>query len=399
MQKLDVRVVTSGYSLSQGEYFGSGCRIGLLMTDHVFRLFWPRETGMDRGTAIGANELAPEVRNRILALAGNEPGEFVLRLPYLDRKQCRKQGDILRGLTLVREGSVIRAVLPPQAAARDLAASSVLTDPLWRSGPSERQPAYFHTWQGVSLALQRWLRDQVAQAYFADAARFEDRPAAYPVIVYQASRLCHGHPRTEFTYDLRDYPECDTTLAASWKMTGRTIQAVLQRIESRLLAAGRMELAHRYAPVWHRDVLVAVQKRPRPYVELLMMEAAVINAVIDLGTERSLEAAKRFAAVVNLNLRNARGIDLRELGTGVLAEATRVLAIAGSEKRSRGGDNLLDGGMLQDLHAGAAGSPDAGIAGQEDGDHGKAHGGCQVRNAGIVADVNARAGEPAGQFV
>ena len=271
------------------------------------------------------DDLPREIRDQVLALVEDERGEFVLRLPFLDRKECRKQEESLRGLTFVREGNAIRAVLGPQAAARDLAATLALTDPAWLEAPSERRPAYFPVWQSVSLALQRWLRNRVAEAYFEDVARFEDRPAAYPVIVYQGSRLCHGHPRTEFTYDLRDYPECDTTLEASWKMTGRAIQMVLRRIERRLLESGMVELAHRYAPVWHKDVLVSVQKKPRPYVELLMAEATLINAVIDLGTERSVQAANRFGVCVNLNLRKIGGIDLRWLGMGVLEETTRVL--------------------------------------------------------------------------
>ena len=333
------------------------------------------------------DDLPQEFRDRVLALEGNEPGEFVLRLPFLDRKECRKQQEILRGLTLMREGNVIRAVLGPQAAARDLAATLALTDSVWLNAPSERQPAYFPVWQSVSLALQRWLRNCVAGAYFQDIARFVDRPAAYPVIVYQASRLCHGHPRTEFTYDLRDYPECDTTLEASWKMTGRSLQTVLRRIECRLLDAGMVELAHRYAPVWHKDVLVSVQKKPRPYVELLMAEAALINAVIDLGTERSVQAANRFAACVNLNLRKICGMDLRELGTGVLVEATRAL------------NHLINGGVLEDSDVLSTGSPDVRIGGQKNGDDRSAYSGRKMGDPGIVADIDARRGEPAGQVV
>ena len=273
--------------------------------------------------------------------------------------------------------------------------TAVFTDPAWLNAPTERDPAYFWAWQGVSLALQRWLRDQVAAMYFADPARFENRAAAYPVIVYQASRLCHGRPRTEFTYDLRDYPECRTTLAASWKLTGRATRAILGHIERRLDEAGRTELAHRYAPVWHQDVLVAVKNKPKSYVHLLTAESALINAVIDLGTERSAEAANRFAKTVHLNFRKLYGMDLQGLGAGALAEATRVLA----QRHARGGDHLGDGGALQNSDVPATRSPDQCVAGQEDGDHGRAHGGRQVRDAGIVADVDPRRREPAGQFV
>jgi hypothetical protein len=362
------------------------------MTNQLFRSYWPRETGIESGDALGANDLPPEVRDQVLTLAGNDPGEFALRLPFMDAKECRRQSEILRGLSLMREGYEIRAVLGPQAAARDLAAISALIDPVWRNAPTERQPAYFTVWQRVSLALQKWLRNRIAEAYFEDVARFEDRQAAYPVIVYQSSRLCHGHPRTEFTYDLRDYPECHTTLTSSWKMTGRATQAVLRVIECRLLEAGLTALAHRYTPVWHQDVLVSVQKKPKPYVELLMAEAALINAAIDLGTERSVQAANRFATAVNLNLRKVAGMDLRGLGVGLLLEATRVLGDCR-------GDHLVNGGMFKNGDMRTARSPDPGIGSQENGDDANAHGGCQVRDTGIVADVNSRGGEPAGQLI
>jgi hypothetical protein len=189
--------------------------------------------------------------------------------------------------------------------------------------------------------------------------RFENRQAAYPVIVYQASRLCHGRPRTEFTYDLRDYPECRTTLVSSWKLTGRAIQVVLRRIELRLNNAGMTELAHRYAPVWHQDVLVAVKKKPKAYVDLLMAESAVINAAIDLGTERSVDAANRFSKTVHLNLRKVYGMDLEGLGVGTLEEATRVL----SQHHLSRGDDLSDIRAFQNGDVLAAGSPDTRIAG------------------------------------
>jgi hypothetical protein len=253
-------------------------------------------------------------------------------------------------------------------------------------------------WQRVSVALQRTLRDGVARAYFQDLARFENRPAAYPVIVYQASRLCPGRPRTEFSYDLRDYPECRTTLEASWKLTGRAIQAVLRRIELRLNDAGMTELAHLYAPVWHQDVLVAVMKKPKAYVDLLMAESAVINSAIDLGTERSVASANRFGKTVHLNLRKLYGMDLRDLGVGALEETTRVL----SQMHASGSDNLIDTGIFQNSNLAGdapAGSPDARIAGEEDGDDGRTDGGCQMRDAGVIADVYARRRDPAGELV
>jgi hypothetical protein len=185
---------------------------------------------------------------------------------------------------------------------------------------------------------------------------------------------------------------------ASWKLTGRAIQAVLGRTERRLNEAGMTELAHRYAPIWHQDVLVAVKKKPKPYVDLLMAESAVINATIDLGTERSVQAANRFGKTVHLNLRKLYGMDLQRLGVGTLEEATRVLA----QYRVNRGDNLSDAGALQNGDAAfnvTAGRPDARITSQKNGDHRRPNGGGQMRDARVVADVHARRRDPAGQIV
>jgi hypothetical protein len=329
-----------------------------VMNTQVFRLYWLQESGCDAGTPISAGELPPAVRDRVVALAAGEAGEIAVRLPFFDRKDSRRQDQILRALPLERAGNVIRAVLAPPAAARDLAATLALTDPAWVNTPAERHAAYFGVWQRVSLALQRWLRERVGDEYFRDLARYEDRDSAYPMIVYQASRRFHGRPRTEFTYDLEDFPECQATVASAWKMIGQSMQTVLERIEKRLYEAGRADIAHRYAPVWHQDILNAVRKKPKRLVELLSAESAVINAVIELGTQRSVDAANRFARAVTMNLRNVHGLDMRGLSIGVLEEATRALTQSDAGR----GQHLLDRRMVQNRDVRAAWRPDFRIA-------------------------------------
>ena len=178
------------------------------------------------------------------------------------------------------------------------------------------------------------------------------------MIVYQASRMFHGRPRTEFTYDLRDFPECHTTVAGAWKMIGRSMQTVLERVENNLREAGRADIAHRFAPVWHQDILNAVRKKPKRFAELLSAESAVINAVIELGTQRSVESANRFARTVNLNLRSVHGLDMRGLSMGVLEETTRVL----TDADTGGKQNLFDRRALQNRNVGTAWRPNLRIA-------------------------------------
>lgn len=331
----------------------------------TFELFWLRETGCDAGTPLTAQDLPPSIRDRVVALAQEDaaaaPATFQLRLPYLDRVEERKQDEILAALPFERTGTLIRAVLDPASATRDVAATFALTDPLWRGAPTERDPAYFPTWQRVSMALQRWLRDRVCEEYFRDAARFEDRAAAYPIIVYQACRPFFGKPRTEFTYDLRDFPWCEDTLEASWKLTGRGIQRSLAAIEKRLNELGQERLARRYSPVWHEDVLVAVRRKPRVYADLLAREAAVINAVIDLGTQPTPASIQRAAKVINQQLRKVHGDDMKKLGCGLFDAATRALASRAGSGFLSDGDDLLDGWTLEDAHVGATRSPDARI--------------------------------------
>ncbi len=323
--------------------------------------------------------------------------KLLCAFPFLDKaQQWRRRGEILRALRLERVGDTIQGVLTPVAAARDLAATLALTHPAWIGAPSDREPFYFPVWRGVSVALQRSLRAWIVAEYFRDLARYEDRDAARPMVVYSAARLCHGRPRTEFTYDLSDYPECQATLAAAWKMIGNSLQTKMAYVESVLREAGMAALSRRYAPVWYQDVLGAVQEKPRRFVALLAAESALINALIGLGTERSAAAVNRFAKIANRSLRNVYGMDLRWLGVSVLHETTQVLQ---AQQMPSGGENVIDGRIFEDRDPGPPGRPDRRIGGEEDsGDRGT-DGRRQMSDAGIVPNVKTRRRKPAGQRV
>lgn len=296
----------------------------------IFELYWPRETGSNAGTRLTEYQLESAgldaaARARVLALAGNSDGVFELRLPFVDRRECRRKGEVLRATRLIREGNAIRSVPASQSASlRDLAAYTLLTRTAWRAAPHERDRKCFRTWQTVSLAVQRALRIWIPEIYFRDSAQFEDRVAAYPVLLYRASRPCHGRPRTEFTYDVAD-PQ---SMTSAWRMTGQSLQSVLAHVETRLHVEGQPVLARRYAPIWSEDIIRAVKQRPRPFVEMLAQEAMLVNAVIGLGTSRSMMAVKPFARAANAALRRMAGMDMRSLSYKVMEEATDALARA-----------------------------------------------------------------------
>jgi hypothetical protein len=366
----------------------------------TFRLYWLRETDFDRGTPLRAHELPAAIRERVLELAApesaeNDTREFLLRLPYFDRREWRARDEILAATQLERHGNLIRAVLDPSSATRDMAATLALTDPAWRDTPNERDPAYFETWQRVSMALQAALKRWIAAAYFEDLARLENRDAAFSLLVYQCSRGFTGKPRSEFTYDLRDYPDCKDTLALASKLIGCRVQEALRTLEQRLLDAGRPALARRYSPVWHEDAVMLVRRKPRRLAELLAAESAIVNAAIDLGTERTPAAVGRCARIINSALRNVEGLDLRKLGVAVFEVATRAL----TQPTAGAGQDLFDGRVFEDGHVSPPGGPYARIGGQKYGDHGDAHGSREMRDPRVVADVQPRSGEPARQLV
>ena len=363
----------------------------------TFRLFWLRESACDAGTVLQAAALDRSIRDRVLELTGGEPGEFTLRLPFCDRREWRKRSALLPQIPLERTGDLIRCVLTPSALTRDLAATLVLTHPLWRATPAPHRAEYKTTWQHVSLALQRGLRSWIAEEFLRDPARCEDRHLGYTLAVYQASRPFQGRNRArgEFCYDLEAYPSSAAVLEDAWKLTGRATQFALQAMERKLEAAGLAELARRYAPVWYEDVHIAVEKKPSRFASLLSVDSAVINAVVDLAVSPNAAAINRSARLINRALRNVLGVDMRSIGELALEETTRVLT-----QIQTGRVQNLDGiRPIEDSDVTPSGSPDQRIGDQEDGQHRSPDGSGQMSDAGVVADIQARGSQPTSQFV
>jgi hypothetical protein len=343
----------------------------------TFRLYWLRETACDAGTLVDAAALDPSVRDRVLAFTGGDDGEFLVRLPFLDRREWRDRQALLSAVPMERVGNLIRSVLDPPAATRDLAATLIFTDPSWIHAPAPASADFQVTWQRVSTALQKGLREWIPREFLADPSRCEDRPRVYALAVYQGSRpfAPRGRAKSEFAYDLRGYPDCRNILMAAWRLTGRPTQDALAQIEEALNAVGRAELARLYSPVWAEDVRLAVRRRPKRFVDLLATDSVVINSVVDLASDPTAATAIRAARAINGALRDVLGMDLRKLGVVVLEEATRILANLQAAKNQAGGrEHLLHTRPLKDPDVCSPGSPDLSIARNEDSDHGRADG-------------------------
>jgi len=365
------------------------------MNSPTFRVFWLRENGCDAGVVRPANEIEPAIRERILSLTGGEDGEFILRLPYMDRNEWKQRGKILRSLAYERDGRLIRAILKPEAATRDLVASLALTEPIWIDAPAERHPRFHHAWHRVSLAVQRTLKEAIADVYFSGLDRLKSSDASYSMVVYQSSRPFSAKTRHQFTYDLGDYPDCRQVAVAATTQTGVRMKRILEQLHQRLLDAGRADLARRYTPNWYPDILSAVRRKPRRFLDLLMRETEIVNAVIELGAGRTPLAANTCARAINSILRCVQSVDMRVLGVKVLEAATAALA----QTEQGSGADVLDAGAHQRRDLLPSRHPDRGIGREEDRDDRDADRRGQMPDAGIVSDIQARGSEPAREFM
>jgi hypothetical protein len=245
-----------------------------------------------------------------------------IHLPFLDLREWRRRSEVLRALKLTCEGRLIRHVAANATVAfRDVVADTVGGHPAWTGAPVERQRNYFRTWRSVSVALQEMLRRKSLEIYFRDISAYEDRAAAWPLLVYHALRPSRGVPETEFTYDIGDVAVLDEAL----KLMQRPMRDLLEAARVRLLAADRPELSRRYAPIWHEDVVRAVRAKPRRLLALLGDEAMLIDAFITLGASKDLAQVKPFTRRIMTTLRSFYDCDMRELAEPLLEEATRAL--------------------------------------------------------------------------
>ncbi len=318
--------------------------------ENIFHLYWRRENGCDAGTPVSLQELDPLLQPRVAELAQEfaqelappAAPEFVppmeLHLPFLDLREWRRRSEMLRTLELVREGRAIRYV-PTNASAvfRDSVADLVGGHHAWTGAPVERQRYYFRTWRGVSVAIQEFLRRKALEIYFRDIDAYEDRAAAWPLLVYHALRPCHGVPETEFTYDIADIGMLDEAL----KLMQRPLRDLLETARVRLAEAGRAELSRRYAPIWHEDVVRAVRAKPRRLLAVLGDEAMLVDAVITLGASKNLSLVKPFTRRIMTTLRSFYDCDMRELAIPLMEEVTRALEEAHISRPNRNAQSAL----------------------------------------------------------
>jgi hypothetical protein len=211
----------------------------------------------------------------------------------------------------------------------------------------------------ISLTLQAALREHVPDIYFADAGRYENVKAAYPMLVYQASRPFRGKVRTELTYDVLN----PRSLAALFRRAKAGLVPLLERVEGQLRLQEQPDLADKYLSKRAGDIIQSVQRLSvsRRLLYLLVRgEGALLDALIELsgfGNYSPSEQVKRWAALGrrwNYQLRHLYpGRDFTSLAPLLLGAVSKV--IESPERTHPGPDS--DGDAI------GAGSIDPGSSG------------------------------------
>jgi len=217
--------------------------------------------------------------------------------------------------------------------------------PAWLEAPGERDPGFFAAYARVSTAVQRAIRVWLPYLYFSSAERYETLEAAFPLVVYRASRPFACKPNYDFCYDVMN----EQSMRAFFRAAGQQLPRELAKVEDLLLKAGKKKTASFYAPEEARDILASVQRKPRLLESLLVADAFLVDALVNLGCqghelsetaeEDPSEAARglcRFAAdlvrAFHTKLRRLYGgQEFLALGGLLLVEATNALDGDGSQ--------------------------------------------------------------------
>ncbi|MEK7406747.1 MAG: hypothetical protein AAB225_16850 [Acidobacteriota bacterium] len=209
----------------------------------------------------------------------------------------------------------------------------------WLEAPVEHDPRFGRVYTAVSVAVQQAMRRWLPYVYFSDLARYDDRPRALPLVVYQCTLPFRTKARNEFAYDIMSAD----SVAVARRSTVWALAAEIHRIERILAVTGRSATARFYRPSRRAAILASIQRQPRFFHALLLADAFFVDNLIGLGVmagqlrhrlerdpQRAVREILRFAGeIATLFRRKLRrlygGQNCAHFGSLLLVEATAAL--------------------------------------------------------------------------
>lgn len=209
----------------------------------------------------------------------------------------------------------------------------------WSRTPQPSTTEFDAAISRVSLTLQSLMRRWLPALYFASPKRYADIGAAWPLLVYAASRPYRSRGRRDYTYDAMDARSVQAA-AASAAASLPSMIATARRI---LSDAGFERRARFYDPADPRSVIDGAVRRPQ-FAALLSADAFLVQDMVRIAeTGRELRSGwgKDPRTAARLLARDGgyfikafhgrlkrlyAGNEMLGLGSLVLVEATAALA-------------------------------------------------------------------------
>lgn len=151
----------------------------------------------------------------------------------------------------------------------------------WFEAPSDRTMEFYTVLSQASRGFYNALRSIIAPYYLKDIEVFSDTEAAYPMLVYWASRPNSRKGRADFGYDVLN----STDMNRFYRLAARNLRKLLPQVRERLVAAGHKDWAEHYAPRETTDIMRRIRTQSRYWRtvnNMILAEQAMFNEFLRL---------------------------------------------------------------------------------------------------------------------
>jgi hypothetical protein len=166
----------------------------------------------------------------------------------------------------------------------------------WMDTPSPVSPEYLPAMSRLAQAVQGMARRWLPALYLARLEAFSRPSAVHPLLAWSCSPPCSGPRKKDLSYDFMDPKVVDAVLQAC----SPAFRERLAEIWTALAGAGRKQTAAYYEPADTRYILASVRRQHRNFVSLLVADAFLVEAVLNVAhcareVDRLVRAAPKAA--------------------------------------------------------------------------------------------------------
>jgi hypothetical protein len=149
----------------------------------------------------------------------------------------------------------------------------------WMDTPPPVSPGYLPAVGRVAYAVQQMARYWLPALYLTGLEAYSRPSAVHPLLAWSCSPPCSGPKKKDLSYDFMDPKVVEAVLQAG----AAAFRERLAETWKLLLDAGRRQTAAYYEPADTRYILANVKRQQRNFVSLLMADAFLVEAVLNVA--------------------------------------------------------------------------------------------------------------------